>query len=149
MVIAQDSTYAPKLLLVDANGKLILGDAEGVIGSVNEARGKTILYDHALTTAATTTMRTVTAGKTYYLLQAGVTYHCTGDEKTGGIWIVSNANNLIKIRTSITATYNTAVSDTITVTYPHPIPIAAGQTIRVNSSAAELTVRGWIVGWEE
>ena len=149
VTIAEDSNNAPRLLLVDANGKLILGNAGDVIGSVNEARGKTILYDRTDVTNGTATVRTVTAGKTYYLLQAALSYYATAGNKTALMFIGTSASILFRMNSTITPTYHTADRDTLIFVYPHPIPIAAGTAIQIDSSDAGLKADGWIMGWEE
>ena len=120
-----------------------------VIGSVNEARGKTILYDTNSAVDGIATVRTVTAGKTYYLLQAGLRAYATGDSKITKLWVGADSNVLLSYRTAVTATYKTSDAHVFSLTYPHPIPIAASTSIRVESGDGSLFVTAWIIGWEE
>ena len=126
-----------------------LPSGANVIGSVNEARGKTILYDGDDVTNGTTTMRTVTAGKTYYLLMAGLAFYSSANGEEARIRIGGGTNFILRLASRITPTYRTTDSDHSEVTFPHPIPVAAGVAISVTSTAAVLGAYGWIVGWEE
>ena len=146
---AQDSDNIPRLLLVDADGKLVLGPSSEVIGSVNEARGKTILYDVEWAAGGNTTLRTVTAGKTYYLLMAGLIYESTIAEEIVTIQIDDYNHLILEMAASITATYNEYDAGHAEISFPHPIPITAGKVIRVTSGHANMGGRGWIIGWEE
>ncbi len=146
---AHDSNKIPRLLLVDSSGKLVLGPSTEVIGSVNEARGKTIIYDDAGIANGTATIHTVTAGKTFYILQIGLTYDADDLSKRSNIEINPGGKLLLQAFSRTTATYNTQDSNTITVAYPHPIPVAAGLTIDVRSYAGTVDSFGWVLGWEE
>lgn len=111
-------------------------------------KGKTILYDRANATNGTGVLRTVTAGKTYYLLEAGFWYKATTNNAEGKLY-VSNANQpILYMSAKITATYWVSDTDHAELTYPHPLPIAAGVSLWVSASAG-MTVQGWIIGWEE
>jgi len=148
-VIAKDSNNNVRLLLVDEDGKLILGEGSDVIGSVNEARGKTLLFRPGIATAGTTTMRTVTAGKTFYLAMAGLMYSASVGNVKASIKTSVDSTLILQMYSHITATYHTQDSDHAEITFPHPIPIAAGVEIQVYSSNAGITANGWIIGWEE
>ena len=112
-------------------------------------KGKTILYNRTDVTNGAATLRTVTAGKTYYLLQAALSYYATAGNKTALMFIGTSASILFRMNSTITPTYHTADRDTLIFVYPHPIPIAAGTAIQIDSSDAGLKADGWIMGWEE
>ena len=148
-IIAQDSGNIPRLLLVDTSGKLVLGPSSEVIGSVNEARGKTILYNIASATNAATAVRTVTAGKTYYLVACGLSVHSTTNQADCYLYLTTTARVLLHHRAATVATYKTTDSRHSELSFPYPIPIAASTVIYVSTDDAGATAFGWIIGWEE
>jgi len=169
MVIAEDSNNVPRLIKTDTTGHPILGAGTAEIGKLaansgttigdvnvvsitgvvqtNLAKGKTILYNNVGANNSTQTIRTITAGKTYYLLSVGLTYN---SGTAGASANVSTTDGvLLLMYLGATATYNTSVGDHAELTFPHPIPIAAGKTITVTSGNANSNAAGWIIGWEE
>lgn len=115
----------------------------------NTLEGKTILYNSNSKANGTETLRTVTAGKTYYMIMAGLSYKATASSRVGILYVDSDTNHLIHHISAITATYNEVDRGSTVVVFPHPLPVAAGIDININSDAATIGVYGWIVGWEE
>jgi len=115
----------------------------------NTLEGKTILYDKGSADNSTVTIRTVTAGKTYYLVAVQLVTYGTADGGTAYIEIGAAGNRILRTYTPITATYQTSNTSHAEMAFPHPIPLAAGQSIRVISGPAGTTGVGQIVGWEE
>lgn len=113
--------------------------------------GKTILYNYAYAiNDLTVAVRTVTAGKTYYMLGYWLSIKATADNEAGYIFVENDpAGTIILMNSSITATYKVSDTQTAMLAFPYPIPIVAGQTIRVASTAATITAFAGIVGWEE
>lgn len=126
-----------------------LAAGTNTIGNINEARGKTMLYNQGAVSNGLATIRTVTAGKTYYLLALGLNVHSTNDGEVAQVYAGTSASMLMFIQTGVTATYNTRFEATYVVPFLHPLPIAAGTAIKVQSSAAGTSAYAWIIGWEE
>ena len=140
--IAQDSSNVAKYLQVDSRNYLETSPEHSL-------KGKTILYNTGTVAGGNLTLRTVTAGKTFYLLSAWISYVSTVDNSFAKIYVATTASPLIDLRSSITATYHTSDSNSLIATYPHPIPIAAGVAIILSSQSASTDADGGIVGWEE
>lgn len=114
--------------------------------------GKTILYDSGQAVGATTdAIRTVTAGKTYYLLAMFLDLSGNVDATGGGLAriYIAPSSDLLALRLAITATYKITDSQHSEWVTPYPIPIAAGKVINVICGAANCTATAHIVGWEE
>ena len=129
-----------------------ISNASSAVGNVsvlngNLAAGKTILFNGASVSGATATLRTVTAGKTYYLLYANLSVKSSDNFETASIKF--DTDYLILKYTAVTAIYNENFASTTSKTFPHPIPIAAGTVITVVSSAGGTTASAQIIGWEE
>lgn len=107
--------------------------------------GKTMLYpSHAETGVLAIDIHTVTAGKIFYMLSCGL---CSSGVATAGYTSVyMRGGTDMLIRLPITA--NNLHAELI-VTYPYPIPIAAGTVITMMSTEADITGTAYIVGWEE
>ena len=115
--------------------------------------GKTIIYRDKVSNNDTQTIYEVTAGKTFYLMVAGLTIRATVDSAscflvTGAL---ANLNTILGDRANITATYNASYSNSVNVSFPIPVPIIAGLDgfLRIQSSVAGTSVYAWIIGWEE
>ncbi len=115
----------------------------------NTLEGKTIIYARGSATAGSVTFYTVTAGKTLYIVQAGLEYEATSGARACILGVGGTVNRLLMMRSKYTSTYYTQDSGQMTVAYPHPIPIAAETILQVNSAHANLGAQAWIVGWEE
>lgn len=113
--------------------------------------GKTIVAvsNINLTAGTTTTIHTVTAGKTFYLLYAWIQINTTVDGQNVRLDAGATTNTILRLGSGITATYNIRIDKSSTITFPYPIPYAAGTTFRIDSSAANVYCAGGIIGWEE
>ena len=140
--IAQDSGKVPKLLQVNSNGFLENSGEHSL-------KGKTILYDNNNAANAVTVIRTVTAGKTYYLMACGLKMHSTTDNKWGQLQVGAGADVLLYGGTAITAGTVDSFDQVQILSFPHPLPIAAGVEIKVQSNDATTLAAAWIIGWEE
>ncbi len=111
-------------------------------------KGKLILKHTGTATNGSTALLTVNEGKVFYLLQAGINYHATVDEKVGSLFETTPGVIYLRALSSINAT-KVSDSNTFTITYPHPIPVLAGRILTVDSDDAGLTCFGWVVGYED
>jgi len=142
--IAENPTNVPKLLLVDASGNLKTAEQVNLLPS---SKGKTTIIESVNVTAGLSTIHTVTAGKVFYLCYAHLSFVATqaGTRAT----LIIAGETVIRLTAGITATYNTQVIGTQTVSPATPIPIAAGETLQASSSFAGMEVDASIIGWEE
>ena len=131
-----------------------ISNASSAVGNVSllnghiQLAGKTILHDHETVTAGNVTLRTVSGGKTYYLLAAQLTISGTINGIAGYLTYGYSGDRILFINLDKTTTYAPAVTDHAEMTFPHPIPLAAGLTVVLNASA-NCTGYATIVGWEE
>lgn len=112
-------------------------------------QGKTILYDFQQTTNSPVNLRTVAAKKTYYLVAAGTTMYSTVTNIYGTVYIGTTARTFLSVLSAITPTYATAHATSDHITFPHPLPIAAGEIIRTSTNNAAGQITSWIIGYEE
>ena len=132
-----------------------MGGAElhpgGMTKGSSALAGKTILFHNGLAVSAVAVpLHTVTAGKTYYMITAGVAYYADAAQEAGGnLYIGVTSKNLLQVFSKYDATYYPTDSGSLSLAFPYPIPIAAGTEIGVKSSMAGMNTYGWIVGWEE
>ena len=110
--------------------------------------GKTLIHTSA-TTIGTATLYTVTANKTFYLLAGWVQINTTQDGQNGSLDTGTEAKTLMRLGSGLTATYNIRTDKSIAITYPYPLPYAAGTTFRIVSTHANLSATAGIIGWEE
>ena len=165
-VIAEDASNVPKLLKVDASGNLKTTEqgtpsvvvsspltAGGAVKTAEQvdwlpsAKGKTMLFLYNTAAGQTTVARTVTAGKTFYLVYAELSYNATANAIYAFMTI--NASVALVMLSKTTATYYTTDTGQVTLAPAVPIPLPAGTTINVISNAATLTAFLTVVGWEE
>jgi hypothetical protein len=113
--------------------------------------GKTIIAVSNLnfTPNTTTTLYTVTAGKTFYLLYAWLQINSTADGQNGTLDAGAAGNTILRLGAGLTGTYNIRIDKSTTITFPYPIPYAAATTFRVTSTHANLYPAAGIIGWEE
>ena len=98
-----------------------------------------------------TTMRTVSAGKVYYLIQVGINLVSTANDEDCEIYTSKGAepnNQIVRLTSEIDAT-RTVDSQTLVIAYPHPIPIAEGRLIQLKGGSVNTLADGWLIGWEE
>ena len=156
---------------MDDVGKIILGPSTEAIGSVkitdgtetatvnnedfletspeHSLKGKAMRYGTATATAAHATLLTVTAGKTFYLLSATLSVYSTNNDSYAIMYLESSEKRILAINTNITATYKTGFTDHAELAFPHPIPLAAGQRVRIFSAGGATVANGTCIGWEE
>jgi len=131
-----------------------ISNASSAVGNVallnghTQLAGKTLLYDHETVTAGNVTLRTVTAGKTYWLLAAQLTMSGTINGMAGYITYGYAGDRILLVNLDMVATYLPATTDHAEMTFPHPLPLAAGLTV-VMTASANCTGYATIVGWEE
>ena len=88
------------------------------------------------------TLKTVAAGKTFYLMGMGIHWV----DNNGGGYATGKISGY-----AILEGGGGAANDTGTeiITFPIPLPIAATQTITCTPSDANTPYRVWAIGWEE
>jgi len=101
--------------------------------------GKTIIYKNAEANNNTVTLHTVTAGKTFYLLTASLSWSGSG---TASLELSSSANRIL-------VAYSAAASGLTGNTYIQPIPIPQNTPIQVTSSEAAMNCIAAVIGWED
>jgi len=112
-------------------------------------KGKTMIYSQAWVSDGWATARTVTAGKTYYCICATLSYYATSNLRTVNLVFGSAGNVVMLVKSNVNATYHVNDAGDKTVTFPHPIPVAAGEAIRIYSNNAGITGFVHLTGWEE
>ena len=117
------------------------------LAPVSIAYSRTMIYDQAGAENTTTTVRTVTAGKTYFLVHAQLFCRSTVDNTEGRMII--NGSVALDIFTAVTATYKTSDVQTETLAPATPIPVPAGATIQVYSNNISHYATVLIAGWEQ
>ena len=120
-----------------------------------KAKGKTTIVSGAGVVNGVTTLYTVTAGKTFYLVYGSVfsTTLAAAVSGTGYIQVDTAGNgsfrNLALVSPRSLTGAVTMPSSSLSVTPSVPMPFAAATVFRVNSDAANLFVLATIMGWEE
>ncbi len=131
-----------------------ISNASSAVGTVallnghTQLAGKNILHDFDTVTNGNVTLRTVSGGKTYYLLAAQLTVSGTINGIGGYLNYGYAGDRILFINLDKVTTYKPAVTDHAEMTFPHPIPLAAGLTI-VMTASANCTGYASIIGWEE
>jgi hypothetical protein len=110
--------------------------------------GKTILYDRqGSVTNAAATVRTVTAGKTYYMVAYGLSYYASSNDVSAALYITNSNKYLVKVQTAIDSAGHD--SNAYLMNFALPIPIAASTSIVCESFGAGCTIAAWVIGYEE
>jgi hypothetical protein len=115
---------------------------------INQAVGKTIIVDEISVAGGTATIYTVSAGKTFFLLECTLAYYATTNNAGATIYKNLAGNVVLQMISSIDAT-KTVDSGHAELHFAMPIPFAAGDRIVVRSTVAGLTAYGTVLGWEE
>lgn len=107
-------------------------------------QGRTVIYNtNNAVDVQDETLRTVTAGKTFYLMVAGITFKTGANPGMAYISSNSKADNILIIDLPATSHFTTALM------FPQPIPFAPGETIQISTSSVGCSAYAWITGWEE
>lgn len=169
--IAQDSNKIPRFLLVDADGKLILGAGAIAIGEVkitdgtetadvdanNQLRvttagvGKTPITKSASSgTGGSTTLYTVPGGKTFYLQAVWLNAFALAANTTAIIHSGAAENSSTRIL-RIDVGFNAAMTNMLAgqLNFTVPLEYAAGSVFRLFLSDSADEANGGIIGWEE
>lgn len=112
-------------------------------------KGKTILIGQNIISNGRAILRTVTTGKTFYLVYAYLGMTATANGHIAQLDAGGDSTRLFRLISAITPTYKTNDSQTINIAFPNPIPYAAGTVISIESTNAALDADGIILGWEE
>ena len=94
-----------------------------------------------------TTIHTVTAGKTLYLTSLTAFVQSTAAATAGSVWVRDTLGALVS--RLVTAYFLAAGSGSWALPYPFPLEIPAGYDIIAYSSAATVYCGACIAGWEE
>lgn len=130
-----------------------ISNASNPIAELYKLQGKTLIWRDATSSNNTTTIYEVTAGKTFYLMNAGFAFKATSD--AGAAYLVkgevANLDIIAGSKADITATYKVSHSSSINIPFPVPVPIPSGLAgfIRIQTQGAGSTAFAWIFGWEE
>jgi hypothetical protein len=134
-----------------------LSDMEDVnkLMVIPAAKGKTTIYMGTATSNASATIKTVTAGKTFYLCHANLTVSGTAVYLNGSGFLEADTGGNASfaqlarydIWTSTTATQGPVGS--VPITPAVPVPFTAGTVFRVRSNQASVNASGTVIGWEE
>jgi len=117
--------------------------------SEHSLKGKTILYNSGNALNSTTVLRTVTAGKTYYMIAANLSWTTAAANIDGSIYVGATGNIIVQGITSFKTDQQVGGGNQINIVFPHPIPVVAGVEIKVRSAGATERFFGSIIGWEE
>lgn len=122
----------------------VTADVSGNVnmGTTKLGAGQTQVFAyHASASTATTTIHTVTAGKTFYLTSATGLMIGSADGYAG---VTADGDTLV------TGTRNTNGGDcTETVNFPLPLAFAAGKVFQSVISLNSGSAAAYITGWEE
>jgi len=109
--------------------------------------GKTLIYKTATVTNTTVNVYTVTSGKIFYLVAAGLTYGIgAGGTSSCALQIDDASNILLELIGRGGAAGESGLAG---LSNQAPYPIAAGRVFQVYSQDATLTAIAWIIGWED
>jgi len=108
-------------------------------------KDKTIIWATQNAVHGSTNMYGIGAGKTFYLVGAGLAYRSVA------------ATGEVKLRTDVTmdnilfmnSTTAAVESGHLFLSLAIPLPIYGVQNIEVSSDADNVLATGWIMGWEE
>lgn len=130
----------------DANGRTDCIIEKGSI-TPGQASGATQVAKSSTVTNGTTVLHTVTAGKTLHLVSwvvSGVSTFAGTQSITFFITNVADATQYIIVYEYLANTTKTRLSGC----FPIPLTIAAGWKVKLAASAAGVTIRGFISGYE-
>jgi hypothetical protein len=125
------------------------------IGTISKAKGKTVIRAWNTATNGSTTIYTVTAAKTFYLVAAILASSITAANTSGAGYIQCDVGGngsfvpLTLARLGCAAAALTYPNVSAPISPSIPIPFIAGTVFQVGSSAANLIADGVVVGWEE
>ena len=122
-------------------------DSISILNAHKVLQSQTILYKKGSANNGTDTIHTVTAGKTFYLLAAGMTANASLDLKDFLLYNHVNTKLILALESRVDAT--PIYADSVTINFPLAVPIAAGQNIICSAQDAGSTCTAWIIGWEE
>ena len=114
--------------------------------TANPFKGKTLIVKTAAAGNTTTTIHTVTSGKTFFLVAASVSSSVGTDTSTGRLLI----DDVIVLEVQgIGAASGVRGGGQISLGIAAPIPVAAGVTFKVAHNDVTGGANGQIIGWEE
>jgi hypothetical protein len=143
-----DTVYLKRIVGIQTDD-----DLQGNIEVLPKAKGKTTIIKSAERAggAGSSTIYTVTAGKTFYLVAANLCSPAAGSGKdflqadTGGDGVFRNLLNDYMLVSALITALVTPSSLSLAV----PMPFPAGTVFRVTTDSANTIAEGSIVGWEE
>jgi ElaB/YqjD/DUF883 family membrane-anchored ribosome-binding protein len=125
------------------------------IVTLPKAKGKTPLIEGNTATNGSSTIYTVTSGKTFYFVGGTLTAGALAASVTGlgYLEVDTGGNGTFRMLGAIPIREGTGSSAVavgcLTVSPTLPIPISQGSVFRVRSTVANLEAVGTIMGWEE
>lgn len=129
-----------------------ISNASSAVGNVsvlngNLAAGRTLIYKNGFIANSTDVFYTVTAGKTFYLISVSASVSASvANSNRSYVWfggVIPDGVLLVFSGPQSAGNQNQALS------FPHPIPIAAGEEINCSTEAATTKIAAAICGWEE
>jgi len=148
--LPKDAVDYSRVIVSDGTNDVLMSSQNSLrVLPRSASEGWPMVYHRGSATNTTTTIYTVPAGKSFYLIAAGLNYYATTGNTVCYMHITSNSNLLAYAKSHIAGTYSTTDSDTVMFNPPTTIPMAQGATIQVYSGGAGLVATGWIMGWEE
>lgn len=126
-------------------------DEDNQLRTNPSAYGKTtIIRQVARNSAGTSTLYTVTAGKTFYLVAAALNLKGAGDRAAYmSAGARGTTTSFLTLLVSETATYMVESHDSTNLSPSVPMPFPAGTAFEIWQSEATAEVSGCIMGWEE
>lgn len=146
-IITNTTGIALDATLVSTNTKLdsVVADLRGLNGDTG-----TQIVASGSASNTTTTIRTVTTGKTFYLTAFNHTTYPSASGSGTSTLIVTNGADVLQYTLATVAMSSSALQNTgFGQALPTPIKIPAGYKIKVVSNSANITNYASIFGWEE